>query len=71
MSKRILIVEDDAAFHILYDAILDNAGYRITHAYDGNEAFVEPEVGMHTAIFTITSDEEIDGEDFLNNVISR
>ncbi len=43
MSKRILIVEDDAAFHILYDAILDNAGYRITHAYDGNEALAEVE----------------------------
>ncbi len=31
-------MEDDAAFHTLYDAVLDNTGYRTIHAYDGNDA---------------------------------
>ncbi len=38
MSKKILIVEDDASFHSLYEAILDNTDYRTIHAYDGNDA---------------------------------
>ncbi len=38
MSKKILIVEDDASFHTLYEAILDNTDYRAIHAYDGNDA---------------------------------
>ncbi len=43
MSKKILIVENSAAFHTLYEAILDNTDYRIIHAYDGNEALAEVE----------------------------
>ncbi len=43
MSKKILIVEDSAAFHTLYESILDNTDYRIIHAYDGNEALAEVE----------------------------
>ncbi len=38
MSKKILIVDDDASFHSLYEAILDNTDYRTIHAYDGNDA---------------------------------
>ncbi len=38
MSKKILIVEDDTSFHSLYEAILDNTGYRAVQAYDGNDA---------------------------------
>ncbi len=33
-----MIVEDDDSFHSLYEAILDNRGYRSVQAYDGNDA---------------------------------
>jgi CheY-like chemotaxis protein len=33
-----MIVEDDISFHSLYEALFDNTGYQIIHAYDGNDA---------------------------------
>jgi CheY-like chemotaxis protein len=38
MGKTIMIVEDDQYFHDLYKAMLEDTGYEITHAYDGDEA---------------------------------
>ncbi len=38
LIKTILIVEDDQKFHDLYDAMLEDTGYKIIRAYDGYEA---------------------------------
>lgn len=38
MSKTILIVEDEKHFHDLYEAMLEDTGYRTVHTYDGDEA---------------------------------
>lgn len=38
-----MIVEDEWAFHVLYEEILENTGYMIFHAYDGNDALAKLE----------------------------
>ena len=38
MTKKILIIEDEEPFHVLYKAMLDDKGYDIISAYDGDEA---------------------------------
>jgi CheY-like chemotaxis protein len=38
MSKQIMIVEDDQSFHDLYTELLEDTDYKITCAYDGDEA---------------------------------
>ncbi len=38
MGKTIMIVEDDQIFHDIYAEMLEDTGYRLIHAYDGNEA---------------------------------
>ncbi len=43
MNKTIMIVEDDASFHHLYDAVLGDTDYKLIHAYDGDEALVKLE----------------------------
>ncbi len=36
-----MIVEDDQSFHDLYAAMLEDTGYGLIHAYDGDEALVK------------------------------
>jgi CheY-like chemotaxis protein len=43
MCKKIMIVEDEWAFHVLYEEILKNTDYVILHAYDGNDALAQLE----------------------------
>ncbi len=43
MNKTIMIVEDDASFHNLYDEVLGDTDYNLIHAYDGDEALVKLE----------------------------
>lgn len=43
MNKRIMIVEDDVSYHKLYNELLDDTGYEIIHAYDGDEALMKLE----------------------------
>ncbi len=43
MNKTIMIVEDEASFHNLYDEVLGDTGYKLIHAYDGDEALVKLE----------------------------
>ncbi len=38
MCKTIMIVEDEQNFHTLYETILEDADYRIIHAWDVDEA---------------------------------
>lgn len=38
MAKRILIIEDEEPFHVLYKAMLEDKGYDIVSAYDGDDA---------------------------------
>ncbi len=38
MSKKIMIVEDEKAFHDLYSVMFEDKGYDIICAYDGDEA---------------------------------
>ncbi len=38
MNKKIMIVEDEKAYHDLYRIIFDGKGYDIIYAYDGDEA---------------------------------
>ncbi len=61
MSKKILIVEDSAAFHTLYEAILVNTDYKIIHAYDVNEALAEVDDLMDRYPKLLT-DESLQGE---------
>ncbi len=38
MSKTVMIVEDEHAFHELYEKILEDTNYELIRAYDGSEA---------------------------------
>lgn len=38
MQKKIMIVEDEKAFHELYRIMFAGKNYDITYSYDGNEA---------------------------------
>jgi CheY-like chemotaxis protein len=38
MSKKIMIVEDEKAFHDLYKIMFEGKDYHIIYAYDGDEA---------------------------------
>ncbi|HJO48154.1 MAG TPA: response regulator, partial [Candidatus Scalindua sp.] len=38
MSKTVMIVEDEHAFHELYEKMLEDTNYELIRAYDGNEA---------------------------------
>ena len=37
-NKKILVVEDEKAFHDLYGIMLEGKGYDITYVFDGDEA---------------------------------
>lgn len=41
MSKKIMIVEDEKAFHDLYSIFLKGKDFDITYAYDGDEAMTK------------------------------
>ena len=43
MSKKIMIVEDDEFFHILYGLVIEDTGYRVINAYDGEDALYKLE----------------------------
>ena len=43
MNKTIMIIEDDASFHNLYNEVLGDTDYEIIHAYDGDEALMKLE----------------------------
>ncbi|MDR4506001.1 MAG: response regulator [Candidatus Scalindua sp.] len=43
MAKKILIVEDEQAFHELYAAIFEERDYDLIFAYDGDEAMMKLE----------------------------
>ena len=38
MDKKIMIVEDEKAYHDLYRIIFEGKGYDINYAFDGDEA---------------------------------
>ena len=38
MSKTVMIVEDEHAFHELYEKMLEDTNYELIRAYDGNES---------------------------------
>ena len=38
MSKTVMIVEDEHAFHELYEKMLEDTNYELMRAYDGSEA---------------------------------
>ncbi len=41
MSKTVMIVEDEHAFHELYEKMLEDTNYELIRAYDGNEALAK------------------------------
>ncbi len=43
MSKKIMIVEDEKAFHDLYSVMFEGKDYDIISAYDGDEAMAKLE----------------------------
>ncbi len=45
MSKKIMIIEDDQAFHDLYIDLLEDTDYQVTCTYDGEEAMEKLEEG--------------------------
>jgi len=38
MRKKIMIIEDDQAFHYLYTLLLEDTGYKVISTYDGDDA---------------------------------
>ncbi len=38
MAKKIMIIDDEREFHEIYAIMLEGRGYRLTYAYDGEEA---------------------------------
>lgn len=43
MNKTIMVVEDEQAFHNLYNEILEDTDYEIIHTYDGDDALARLE----------------------------
>ncbi len=50
MSKRILLIEDDAFIRDLYVAVLTKAGYELELAVDGQEAVEKSKQGSYDLI---------------------
>jgi len=65
MVKKILIVEDEESFHILYKAMLDDKGYDIISAYDGDEALEKVEQESPDLIITDILMDMVTGDTFL------
>lgn len=43
MRKKVLIVEDEESFHLIYRELLEETDYGVIHAYDGEEALYKLE----------------------------
>ncbi len=65
MVKKILIVEDEESFHILYKAMLDDMGYDIVSAYDGDEALKKVEQETPDLVITDILMDMVTGDTFL------
>jgi two-component system response regulator VicR len=65
MVKKILIVEDEESFHILYKAMLDDTGYDIISAYDGDEALEKVEQERPDLVITDILMDMVTGDTFL------
>ena len=64
MVKKILIVEDEESFHILYKAMLDDTGYDIISAYDGDEALEKVEQERPDLVITDILMDMVTGDTF-------
>jgi len=64
MPKRILIVEDEDPFHILYKAMLEGNDYDIVSAYDGDEAMEKVEQAKPDLIITDILLDMVTGDTF-------
>ncbi len=65
MVKKILIIEDEEPFHVLYKAMLDDTGYDIISAYDGDEALGKVEQERPDLIITDILMDMVTGDTFL------
>ncbi len=64
MAKTIMIIEDDQVFHDLYTEMLEDADYRLIHAYNGDEALLELEQEKPDLILLDILMELVTGETF-------
>lgn len=68
MSQTILLVDDDAAVRQLLRTILQQAGYRVSEAHDGNEALRHPDLDGAALVITDLMMPEKDGLDVIRKV---
>jgi CheY-like chemotaxis protein len=52
MTKTVMIVDDEEAFHDLYRAMLEDSGYEVVSVYDGDEALLKLEEKKPDLIIT-------------------
>lgn len=71
MSKKILLVEDDQYTRDLYKEILDEAGFTVTPAIDGQEGFQKAKEGGYDLILLDIMMPKIDGLGVLKELNSH
>lgn len=67
-GKKILIIDDDDDFHILYGLFLKGESYGISHAYNGLEGLDRVEKEKPDVIILDMIMPVMDGEQFLLNL---
>ncbi len=72
MSKKILIIDDDATFHKVMGDKLTTLGYEVTHGYDGEEGFgLTMGTNRPDLILLDIRMPKLDGMDFLKKLKER
>lgn len=66
-TKRILLVDDDAALRDMYTFILTKAGYEVVTAQDGVEGLAKAREGSFALILLDMMMPNLDGMDFLRS----
>lgn len=64
-NKHVLVVEDEQALNVAYEMILSKAGYKVSTAYDGNEALEVIKKGDPDVILLDLKMPRMDGIEFL------
>lgn len=67
-SKKVLIVEDDQYIRDIYKSTLEEAGFNVTTAVDGEEGLLKAKEGGYNLILLDMMMPKVDGIQFLTTI---